>query len=242
LRWVRWLIVGCLALSAAEAIWIWPDYLAYFNLLAGGPSNGYRHLVDSSLDWGQDLKELRRWLDAHPADDGQRVYLSYFGTALPRYYKIDAVKLPGFYNFDGPQIPEMLAGGIYCISATMLQELSLYFPGRWNKDYETFYQMFSEIYATYRRANGSPEVVREIVTALGGRNINDILELYLELRLARLCAFLRQREPDANVGHSILIYKLSNEDIKRALEGPPAELLPECEADAKGILPVRLDK
>ncbi len=66
LRRVRWLIVGCLALSAAEAIWIWPDYLAYFNLLAGGPSNGYRHLVDSSLDWGQDLKELRRWLGCAP--------------------------------------------------------------------------------------------------------------------------------------------------------------------------------
>ncbi len=70
LRWVRWLIVGCLAFSAAEAIWIWPDYLAYFNLLAGGPSNGYRHLIDSSLDWGQDLKPLKGWLDAHPASQG----------------------------------------------------------------------------------------------------------------------------------------------------------------------------
>ncbi len=109
---------------------------------------------------------------------------------MPRYYKIDAVKLPGFYNFDRPQMPEALAGGIYCMSATMLQELPLYFPGRWNKDYETFYQMFSEIYQTYRRANGSPDAVREIETALGGRNINDILELYRELRLTRLCAFL----------------------------------------------------
>ena len=35
-----------------------PHYLAYFNEPAGGPANGYRLLVDSNLDWGQDLKGL----------------------------------------------------------------------------------------------------------------------------------------------------------------------------------------
>lgn len=39
---------------------VYPHYLAYFNELAGGPRNGYQSLVDSNLDWGQDLKELRR--------------------------------------------------------------------------------------------------------------------------------------------------------------------------------------
>ena len=32
-----------------------PHYLSYFNSFCGGPSEGYRYLVDSSLDWGQDL-------------------------------------------------------------------------------------------------------------------------------------------------------------------------------------------
>ena len=37
-----------------------PHHLAYFNELAGGPANGWRLLVDSNLDWGQDLKRPRR--------------------------------------------------------------------------------------------------------------------------------------------------------------------------------------
>ncbi len=43
-----------------------PDYLSYFNQVADGPKNGYKHLVDSSLDWGQDLPALKSWLDYHP--------------------------------------------------------------------------------------------------------------------------------------------------------------------------------
>ena len=36
--------------------------LSISGALAGGPANGYRLLVDSSLDWGQDLKGLKRWI------------------------------------------------------------------------------------------------------------------------------------------------------------------------------------
>lgn len=37
------------------AIWTYPNYLSYFNPAVGGPSNGYRLLTDSNVDWGQDL-------------------------------------------------------------------------------------------------------------------------------------------------------------------------------------------
>jgi hypothetical protein len=33
---------------------IYPYYLEYFNELAGGPSNGYKYLLGSNLNWGQD--------------------------------------------------------------------------------------------------------------------------------------------------------------------------------------------
>ena len=77
--------IALVALAVLEAVGFWPHYLAYFNIVAGGPTQGYRRLVDSSLDWGQDLSGLKPWLDAHPNDsrDPQRVYLSYFGTAHP---------------------------------------------------------------------------------------------------------------------------------------------------------------
>ena len=45
--------------------WISPHYLAYFNELVGGPDRGARYLLDSNLDWGQDLKGLKRYMDEH---------------------------------------------------------------------------------------------------------------------------------------------------------------------------------
>ncbi len=50
---IQGIAVTALVINVVEACWCWPHYLAYFNLLAGGASHGYRHLVDSSLDWGR---------------------------------------------------------------------------------------------------------------------------------------------------------------------------------------------
>ncbi|HEX4681304.1 MAG TPA: hypothetical protein VH277_01275 [Gemmatimonadaceae bacterium] len=54
-----------------------PDYLAYFNLFAG--AHPEHVLVDSNLDWGQDLYRLRDTLQARGIRDSVRV--AYFGTA-----------------------------------------------------------------------------------------------------------------------------------------------------------------
>jgi tetratricopeptide (TPR) repeat protein len=69
-----------------SAVFIYPNHLAYFNELAGGPKNGYRVVVDSNLDWGQDLKGLKTFLDEKGIG---KIYLSYFGTADPCFYKIN---------------------------------------------------------------------------------------------------------------------------------------------------------
>ncbi len=68
---------------AAESIMVWPYYLAYFNQLAGGPSGGYRYVVDSNLDWGQDLKRLSQWVEKNNI---QAIHLDYFGWSDPVYY------------------------------------------------------------------------------------------------------------------------------------------------------------
>jgi hypothetical protein len=77
-----------------------PNYLAYFNVLAGGRSNAYRHLVDSSLDWGQDLPALKRYIEGHPREGP--AYLSYFGIASPLYYGIPARYL---FSARGQDVP-----------------------------------------------------------------------------------------------------------------------------------------
>ncbi|HIP70281.1 MAG TPA: phospholipid carrier-dependent glycosyltransferase, partial [Anaerolineae bacterium] len=104
-------------------LWIYPDYLAYFNVLAGGPNNGWRALVDSNIDWGQDLGGLAAWLDENGVE---QVWLSYFGEARPEYYGINYVGLdswpPRLMNPQArPYAPSNPAPGIYAISATNLQ-------------------------------------------------------------------------------------------------------------------------
>jgi hypothetical protein len=59
-------VAGAAAWSIASSLWVYPHSLSYFNELAGGPANGHAHLVDSNIDWGQDLFYLQRWLQDHP--------------------------------------------------------------------------------------------------------------------------------------------------------------------------------
>ena len=60
-----------------------PRYLSYFNPIAGGPEHGYRHLVDSNVDVGQDLIALKNWLDTALQKKPAPVFLSFFGPADP---------------------------------------------------------------------------------------------------------------------------------------------------------------
>ncbi len=72
--------------------------LAYFNGIVR-PSDAYRHLVDSSLDWGQELPAARRYIEQHP--EGAPFYLSYFGMASPAYHSVAARLL---YSYGGPYL------------------------------------------------------------------------------------------------------------------------------------------
>ena len=66
-------------LLLASALRFHPHHLAYFNELAGGPVGGRNHLVDSNLDWGQDLLRARDFLRNHQDDP----HLLYFGSVPP---------------------------------------------------------------------------------------------------------------------------------------------------------------
>jgi len=116
----RYLLPGLMAITAGFSLWLHPHYLAYFNLLAGGPDGGYRYLVDSNLDWGQDLKLLKAYQDEQGIDE---VRLGYFGTADPAYYGIRYRSLfaPGSSRLAKDFSPFNPAPGWYAVSATVLQ-------------------------------------------------------------------------------------------------------------------------
>ncbi|HUE17557.1 MAG TPA: hypothetical protein VMR25_25615, partial [Planctomycetaceae bacterium] len=86
-RWLDYKIFPFRALTTAVlAAWMLlsvryhPHHLAYFNELAGGPLGGREHLLDSNLDWGQDLGGLKEILDKHGWGE---IGLAYFGTVPP---------------------------------------------------------------------------------------------------------------------------------------------------------------
>jgi hypothetical protein len=222
--WMRRWTVLALVGAAAVALWAWPNYLSYFNLLVGGPWHGYRHLVDSSLDWGQDLPGLKKWLGEHgldqPGHGGPRVYLSYFGSASPEYYRINATLLPSYLHPRPEGEPEPLTGGVYCISATMLQTVYVIPCGPWMDSYEATYRQLAGLMERYNQTRSDPAARQALYRQVARSDFSGAFLLYDQFRFARLCAFLRQREPDDEVGYSILIYRLSDADIQRALRGP----------------------
>jgi hypothetical protein len=101
-----------------------PHYLAYFNEFAGGPKAGYKSLVDSNLDWGQDLIGLKHWLEK--ANLKEPIILCYFGMSDPRFYGISHINAPGALGGYGyapsPDPNEFLKslkpGQYFAISAT----------------------------------------------------------------------------------------------------------------------------
>ena len=210
-------VVALLGGQVAESTRIAPHYLAYFNALGGGPANGHRHLVDSSLDWGQDLPGLKSWLEAHAG--GEPVFLSYFGTGEPDYYGIRARRLPFVNAFKIPQPYVRLEAGVYAISATMLEHVYSPIRGPWTLELEKEYQELRAVeplFADYVRDPKRRAELNRDATELQWRRTWTRHDL---LRFARLCHYLRGRAPDANVGYSILIYRLSAEEIAAATAG-----------------------
>ncbi|MCA9209530.1 MAG: hypothetical protein KDA55_14295 [Planctomycetales bacterium] len=73
-----------------------PHHLAYFNEWAGGPIGGRQHLLDSNLDWGQDLHLVHDFMWNHGLNE---IGLVYYGT-------FPAGKLPIAFHISQGRTPE----------------------------------------------------------------------------------------------------------------------------------------
>jgi hypothetical protein len=214
----------CLFWQIGESFAVRPNYLAYFNQIAGGPARGYEHLIDSSLDWGQDLPALRAWIDNHTqVVDGKPFYLSYFGTADPKWYGIDAKRLPENHSI-GDQTFAPLRAGVYCVSTTTLQSVYAIEIGQWSRSYEKQYQSALAEVERYRFTASNPSARVALVASDGPVSWVKKIRTFERLRFERLCAYLRHRAPDAQIGYSIFAFDLTENEIDRALYAAPVEL------------------
>jgi hypothetical protein len=96
-----------LAWHAFGTIAVAPRYLQFFNEIAGGARDGHRWLVDSNVDWGQDLIRLRDYMRA---ENIETINLAYFGRVHPSVYGIRFTPLEQGYSH-----------GLAAVSATFLQ-------------------------------------------------------------------------------------------------------------------------
>ena len=210
-------ITGALVWHAAESIRARPHYLAYFNQLVGGSANGWRHLVDSSLDWGQELPGLKHWLDANARSE--RVFLSYFGTGDPVYEGIYATALPTLPEVGSTRPWRPLTPGLYAISATMLQHVYSPIRGDWTLEREKEFQQLRAIEPVLLAYQDDPRRRVELLRDAPAANWAASWKRYEELRFARLCHYLRVRRPESVIGHAIFIFRLDATELRAALGG-----------------------
>ncbi|OQA04600.1 MAG: hypothetical protein BWY68_00213 [bacterium ADurb.Bin400] len=99
----------------------YPGFIGYFNNLVPRDER-HNYLVDSSLDWGQDLLRLKQYIEAN---DIKEIKIDYFGGSVPSYYIPQSTPWHSQY---GPTT------GWLAISATFYQSSKLYGPkeGKWS--------------------------------------------------------------------------------------------------------------
>lgn len=107
-RWMTFFAAGLLAWSITSSLTVFPHSLSYFNQLVGGPEKGHAHLVNSNIDWGQDLIYLREWLQRHAEVELQGIALT-------------AGMIPSLVNASAPPPPREPLPGWYAVSVDRIR-------------------------------------------------------------------------------------------------------------------------
>ena len=141
--------------SVASSVSIAPHWMSYFNEVSGGPARGHDHLLDSNIDWGQDLLSLKRWLNRHP--EARPLGLAYFNFLDPKLIGIE-YDLPSVAPaLPEDRLPKRAAQfgprpGWFAISVNYLRGLTFAAPDgqggtRWIGEHDslTYFQQFQPI-------------------------------------------------------------------------------------------------
>jgi Dolichyl-phosphate-mannose-protein mannosyltransferase len=112
-RAVRVAAVAGIVMVAGESAMAYPNYTAFFNAPSGGMRRGADYIVDSNLDWGQDIKRLGKYVSTR---GNPPVCLAALSEALPEYYGITIRPFPASLE------EARQSGCLLVISLTTLKE------------------------------------------------------------------------------------------------------------------------
>jgi len=116
------LAIVLLGPSLAIAIVTFPNYLTYFNPLAGGMDHGWEKLSDSNVETGQEVKPLANYLKARGQN---RVTGIMVGGEFLRFYGVELEDFAGWEEEDNDQSPSEPDTDYVAIGAWYLSEVDL---------------------------------------------------------------------------------------------------------------------
>jgi hypothetical protein len=121
---IRRAAIVCVFLIVVACVTCLPNALSFFNVACGGPGRGPSYLLHSNIDWGQDLVQLKRFVD-RGNQPGRPIKLAYYGPVDPAMYGIN-------YRFEKTDFEAIRAGipfpGTYAVSVNLLYGAECWFP------------------------------------------------------------------------------------------------------------------
>lgn len=206
--------------NAVESMTVYPHSLAYFSSFFGGPEQAYFHLVDSSLDWGQDGGNIASVLKKHSphADASIPIYLALFTSIPEEFCGLENSQKILFRNRD-LTLDETLFEffpGYYIISATFLRGYSANpNTGLYLKRPDILSDLKNVFYATFdavRESRPLPVLPEE------GMDLDRMCFEYQSFRFEILRRGLERMKPEFHVHYSIYVYRLDKTQLKKILK------------------------
>jgi hypothetical protein len=112
----RWLVLCSVLLAAhvVSSLVNFPNYMPYANEAWGGAPNIHNLLSDASVDWAQQLYQVKAWQDRHPGEDCWFAYFAY-PEIEPETYGIRCHHLPTldlYWSGGAEKVPLVIEGTI----------------------------------------------------------------------------------------------------------------------------------
>jgi len=135
------------------------------------------------------------------------------------YYRINAKPLAFVNGFHEEEPYVALGPGLYCVGATMLEQVYSLYQGPWTVKLEKEYQFLRSFEPMFQAYWSDPAARARLEREVPPDKWIASRDNFQHLRFARLCYCLRARKPDATVGYSILIYRLTADEVAAATAG-----------------------
>jgi len=101
--------------SIGSSLAVYPHSISHFNELVGGPRHGPKHLINSNVDWGQDLLMLEKWIEKNARE--KPVFLAFYNSYSP--FDEGILNLEDWPFFEGN---EEIRDGYFAISVNLLYD------------------------------------------------------------------------------------------------------------------------